>query len=159
MAGFCEKCSTPLGEGNRCVTCDADAEGLKIITRSGYASVREMMALLEAQGLGPEMEKVPPSRPEELAMPLWNLYVPEAEVQQALTFLRKDWAALLEDPEAAAAADRGLAGIDVDKGGEVTCPACGHTFTLSAGGAECPECGLALGAPSNSAPDEVQSKS
>ena len=83
MAGFCEKCSTPLGEGNRCVTCDADAEGLKIVTRSGYASVREMMALLEAQGLGPEMEKVPPSRPEEKAHPLWNLYVPQADVQRA----------------------------------------------------------------------------
>jgi nitrite reductase/ring-hydroxylating ferredoxin subunit len=159
MAGICEKCSTPLGDGNRCVTCDADAEGLKLITRSGYASVREMMSLLESQGLGPEMEKVPPARPEEKMQPLWNLYVPEAEVEQAVTFLRRDWAALLDDPDAAQAAARGLAGIDVDAGGEVTCPACGHAFTLSSGEAECPECGLALGAPANASPDEAQSKS
>ena len=49
-------------------------------------------------------------------------------------------------------------GIDVDAGGEVTCPACGHVFTLAAGRAECPECGLGLGAPANAAPDEAQPK-
>jgi hypothetical protein len=157
MPRFCEKCTTPLDDGGACVTCGADAEGLKLVTRSGYASVREMMALLEGEGVRAEMEKVPPARPEEKIQPLWNLYVPEADVPKAATFLRKDWADLLQDPDAAAAAARGQEGIDVDAGGEVTCPACGHRFTLAAGAAECPECGLGLGAPSNAAPDEAQS--
>ena len=92
------------------MTCDAEAEGLALVTRSGYASVREMMSLLEVEGLGPEMEKVPPARPEERAHPLWNLYVPRDAAPRALEFLRKDWAELLDDPEAAAAAARGQAG-------------------------------------------------
>jgi rubrerythrin len=154
MAGLCERCATPLDAGGHCVTCEADAEGLKLVTRSGFASVREMMSLLEVEGIGAEMEKVPPARPQEQAHPLWNLYVPEADVAQAVAFLRNDWAELLHDPEAAAAAARGQEGIDVDAGGEVTCPACGHKFTVSGRDVECPECGLALGAPSNAAPDE-----
>ncbi len=157
MARTCEKCATPLDAEGRCVTCEAEAEGLEVLTRSGYASVREMMSLLEAEGLAPEMEKVPPARPEEQAHPLWNLYVPEGEVVRAVEFLRHDWAALLDRPEAAAAAARGIEGVDLDAGGEVTCPACGHRFTVSGGAAECPECGLVLGAPANAAPDEAQS--
>jgi hypothetical protein len=157
MARLCEKCATALDDEGACVTCAAEAEGLRLLTRSGYASVREMMALLEQQGLAPEMEKVPPARPEEKVHPLWNLYVPTEAVQRAVDFLKKDWAELLEAPEARVAAERGQQGIDLDAGGEVTCPACGHAFTLSAGAAECPECGLALGAPSNAAPDEAQS--
>jgi len=39
----------------------------------------------------------------------------------------------------------------------VTCPACGHVFTAAPGGAECPDCGLSLGAPANAAPDESAS--
>jgi len=154
MAQLCEKCATPLDDAGACVTCEAEAEGLKPVIRSGYASVREMMGLLEGEGLGAEMEKVPPARPEERAHPLWNLYVPDDEVPRALEFLRRDWAELLGDPDAAAAAARGQEGIDVDAGGEVTCPACGHRFVLPADAAECPECGLALGAPANAAPDE-----
>ncbi len=157
MARTCEKCSTPLDADGRCVSCDAEAEGLKVLTRSGYASVREMMSLLEAQDLAPEMEKVPPARPEEQGHPLWNLYVPGGEVARAVEFLRRDWADLLDRPDAAAAAARGIAGVDLDAGGEVTCPACGHRFTASAETAECPECGLGLGAPANAAPDEAQS--
>jgi hypothetical protein len=136
------------------VTCEAETEGLKLVIRSGYASVREMMGLLNGEGLAPEMEKVPPARPEERAHPLWNLYVPEEEVPRAVDFLRRDWADLLADPDAAAAAARGQEGIDVDAGGEVACPACGHRFVLPRGAEECPECGLALGAPANAAPDE-----
>jgi len=157
MARPCEKCSTPLDDEGRCVTCDALAEGLRPLTRSGFASVREMMALLEGAGLSPEMERLPPGRPEEKAHPLWNLYVPEAEVAPAKDFLKKDWAALLGEPEAAAAAARGQEGIDLDAGGEVDCPACGHRFSLSGRTSECPECGLALGAPSDASPDEAQS--
>jgi hypothetical protein len=157
MARLCEKCSTPLDGGGACVTCEAEAEGLKLLTRSGFASVREMMTLLEQQGVGPEMEKVPPGRPEDVIHPLWNLYVPEAEVPRAVEFLRKDWSELLERPDAAAAAERGQQGIDLDAGGQVTCPACGHGFTVSGGEAECPECGLGLGVPANAAPDEAQS--
>jgi hypothetical protein len=156
MAQLCEKCTTPLDDAGACVTCEAEAEGMKLVIRSGYASVREMMGLLEGEGLGAEMEKVPPARPEERGHPLWNLYVPEDEVPPALEFLRRDWAELLRDPDAAAAAARGQEGIDVDAGGEVTCPACGHRFVLPAGAAECPECGLALGAPANAAPDEAE---
>ena len=65
MARICEACSTPLDAAGKCVTCEAGAEGLKLVTRSGFASVREMMTLLEEQGLGAEMEKVPAARPEE----------------------------------------------------------------------------------------------
>ncbi len=157
MAGFCEKCATPLGAGGGCVTCDAEGEGLRLLTRSGFASVREMMARLEQAGLGAEMEKVPPARPEEKGHPLWNLYVPAEETQRAVDFLKQDWADLLQAPESVAAARRGQEGIDLDAGGEITCPACGHAFTPSGRAAECPECGLALGAPSNAAPDEAQS--
>ncbi len=158
MAGLCEKCrSTPLDDAGRCVTCEAEGEGLKVLTRSGFASVREMMSYLETRGLAPEMEKVPPAREEEKHHPLWNLYVPAGEVPRAAELLKKDWADLLDAPEAVAAAARGQQGIDVDKGGEVSCPACGHTFTVSGAEAECPECGLALGAPANAAPDEAQS--
>jgi hypothetical protein len=158
MAGLCEKCrTTPLDDAGRCVTCEADAEGLKLLTRSGFASVREMMSYLETQGLAPEMEKVPAGREEERAHPLWNLYVPEAEVPRARELLTKDWAGMLEAPDALAAAVRGQEGIDLDKGGEVSCPACGHTFTVSGREAECPECGLGLGVPANAAPDEAQS--
>ena len=126
MPQFCEKCATPLDDAGRCVTCDAEAEGLALVTRSGYASVREMMSLLEVEGLGPEMEKVPPARPEERAHPLWNLYVPRDAAPRALEFLRKDWAELLDDPEAAAAAARGQAGSISTRAATSTCPACGH---------------------------------
>jgi hypothetical protein len=160
MAGLCEKCrSTPLDGAGRCVTCEAEGEGLKLLTRSGFASVREMMSYLESNGLAPEMEKVPAGREQEQHHPLWNLYVPEAEVPRAAELLKKDWADLLEAPDAAAAARRGQEGIDLDKGGEVSCPACGHAFTPSGGEAECPECGLALGAPANAAPDEAAESS
>jgi len=158
MAGLCEKCrTTPLDDAGRCVTCEADAEGLKLLTRSGFASVREMMSYLETQGLAPEMEKVPAGREEEKQRPLWNLYVPEPEVPRARDLLTKDWAGMLDAPDALAAAMRGQEGIDLDKGGEVTCPACGHAFVLAGGVTECPECGLGLGAPANAAPDEAES--
>ncbi|HUL57957.1 MAG TPA: hypothetical protein VLU43_01705 [Anaeromyxobacteraceae bacterium] len=155
MTQLCNTCSTPIDASGRCVTCDAVAEGLRPIGQSGFASIREMMSLLEGQGLSPEMETVPPRREEEKAHPLWNLYVPEAEVARAREFLRKDWAELLGDPDAAAAAARGEVDIDLEKGGEVDCPACGHRFTLSASAPECPECGLSLGVPANAAPDET----
>ncbi len=157
MAGMCEKCSTPLDEAGRCVTCDADAEGLKNLSRREYAVIREMMAHLETEGLSPEMEKVPPAREQDLVMPLWNLYVPAAEVPRAVELLKKHWAELLDAPEARAAAARGEQVIDLAQGGEVSCPACGHTFTVSGTNAECPECGLDLGVPESAPPDEAQS--
>lgn len=150
----CDTCSTPRLEDGRCVTCDAAADGLALLTRSGYASVREVMELLEREGLAPEIEKVPPGRPEEAHHPLWNLYVPREQIEPAQAFLRRDWADLLDDPEAATAAERGLAGLDLDAGGEVVCPACGHAFTVQGSAVECPECGLALGAPADASPDE-----
>jgi hypothetical protein len=158
MARTCEKCNTPLDADGTCVTCEAAAEGLKLLVRSGYASVREMNNALEAAGLAPEMEQVPPGRPEEKAHPLWNLYAAEAEVEASVTVLRKHWAELLDNPEAAAAAQRGMAGVDLDKGGEIECPACGHKFVLAPGRPECPECGLGLGAAGEAAPDEAEAK-
>ncbi len=151
----CVKCNTPL-EGDRCVTCAAQEAGLALLSRSGYASVREMMELLEAQDLAPEIEQVPPRRPEERAHPLWNIYVPNDQVSRAVEFLRKDWAALLGDAAAATAAERGRRDIDLDAGGEIECPACGHRFSASATQAECPDCGLGLGAPAEAAPDEAE---
>ncbi|HTP50176.1 MAG TPA: hypothetical protein VMK42_05730 [Anaeromyxobacteraceae bacterium] len=152
----CPTCNTPLDVEKSCVTCSAEAEGLRLISRSGYSSVKEMMELLESEGLAPAMDQVPPRRPEEVLHPLWNLYVPEAEVGRAAGTLEKDWIHLVEDPAAIAAAARGLKGVDLDAGGEIECPACGHRFLASAAQPECPDCGLALGAPSDSAPDEAE---
>ncbi len=37
MPGLCETCrATPLDDAGHCVTCDAEAEGLKTLTRSGW---------------------------------------------------------------------------------------------------------------------------
>src|SRR5574338_152149 len=76
----CDTCSTPLSDEGRCVTCEAGADGLALVTRTGYAAAREVMGVLELEGLGPEMEKVPPGKPEEAHHPLWNLYVPKDEL-------------------------------------------------------------------------------
>jgi hypothetical protein len=152
----CEKCNTPIDDEGGCVTCEAEGDGLRLLSRSGYASVKEMMELLEDQDLTPEIEQVPPRRPEEKAHPLWNLYVPEDQVSKAAAFLRRDWAELLQNPEAAAAAERGQKGVDLDAGGEIACPACGHRFAAGPGRAECPDCGLALGAPADASPDEAE---
>jgi uncharacterized protein (UPF0212 family) len=115
-----------------------------------------MMELLEREGLVAEVEQVPARREEEKARPLWNLYVPAAQVARAVAFLQRDWAQLLADPEAARAAERGLAGVDLDAGGEIECPACGHRFQAGPGAAECPDCGLSLSAPAEAAPDEAE---
>jgi ribosomal protein S27E len=40
-----------------------------------------------------------------------------------------------------------VAGVDLDRGGEIECPACGPKFTAAGAAVECPECGLSLGAP------------
>jgi hypothetical protein len=145
MATTCPTCTTPLDEAGGCVTCAAVAEGLTPLARSGFAQIREMMTLLEGQGLGPEMEQVPATTKEERHHPRWNLYVPKSEVEAATAFLRKDWAALVEGGEAQAAAERGAAALDLDAGGEIACPACGHRFIVAAVAPDCPECGLSLG--------------
>ncbi len=152
----CPTCNTPLDEGGVCVTCRAMSQGLIPLTRTGYAEVRKMMDLLEAEGLAPQIEQVPPRRPEERAHPHWNVYVPEKEVPRANDLLRSDWAELLADLDAARAAERGIRGIDLDAGGEVECPACGHRFTPSTAQAECPDCGLTLGIAGEATPDEAE---
>jgi rubrerythrin len=154
MEATCARCNTPLDEAGTCVTCAADEEGLKLVLRSAFAEVRELHTLLEEKGFAAEMERVPASRPEEKANPRWNLYVPEEDLPRAVEFLGRDWAHLLEAPEALDAAVRGQRSIDLDAGGQVTCPACGHVFQASPGGAECPDCGLSLGVPGGAAPDE-----
>jgi DNA-directed RNA polymerase subunit RPC12/RpoP len=136
-----------------CVTCAAEGEGLKLLSRSGYASVKEMMAV---EGLSPGMEQVPIGRPEQKQHPLWNLYVPVAEVAAAEDALRAQWAHLLGEDGAREAAERGLKGVDLDAGGEIECPACGHKFTPAGSAAECPDCGLSLGAPADASPDEAE---
>lgn len=148
----CTRCNTPLDEESACVTCAAEAEGLKLLSRSGYASVKEMMEILEAEGLAPAIEQVPPRRPEEKLQPLWNLYAPAEQVPAAAEVLRSDWAHLLGDGEAASAAARGMKGVDLDAGEEIECPACGHHFRPATPAAECPDCGLTLGAPAEGAP-------
>jgi hypothetical protein len=147
MENDCKACGTPLDEAGACVTCEAKGEGLALVLRNAFPQVRELMALLEEQGLSAEMEKVPGTTPQERHHPRWNLYVPEAEVEAARAFLGRDWAALLGDAGAREAAARGAASLDLDQGGEIDCPACGHRFAASATQAECPECGLSLGAP------------
>ena len=153
----CQNCNTPLDEEGNCVTCTAEAAGMVLLTRSSYGTVREMMSTLEGGDLNPEMERVPVRRPEEAAHPLWNLYVPKAEIDRAVEMLRKNWSDLLDDPDAMAAADRGVRGVDLDAGGDFQCPACGAKFTLKNGHPECPDCGLMLGAPADVAPDEADS--
>lgn len=153
----CEKCNTPLDEEGVCVTCHAESVELAVLTRSSYGTVREMMSTLEVGGLAPEMERVPARRPEEAQHPLWNLYVPKGDLDRAVELLRKNWSDLLEDPDAMAAADRGVRGVDLDAGGEIQCPACSAKFTLKNGHPECPDCGLMLGAPTDVAPDEAES--
>lgn len=150
----CEKCNTPLEPDGRCVTCAAAEEGLVTLTRSGYVAVREMVDRLEEAKLHPEIEKVPPRREEEKKSPLWNLYAPEEEVQAAVEILRKDWAELLADPDAQAAAQRGAKEQDLDAGGELECPACGTRFKAADATATCPECGLVLGVPTDASPEE-----
>ena len=83
-------------------------------------------------------------------------YVPAAEAPAANDFLQRDWAELLGDPDAARAAERGLKGVDLDAGGEIECPACGHRFVAGPRQLECPDCGLGLGAPAEAAPDEAE---
>jgi hypothetical protein len=151
-----QKCNnTPLDEKGDCVTCAADAEGLKFLARAGYAPIRKVMELLEEEGFAPEMEQVPPGRPEEEAHPAWNLYVPKDELERAREFFRKDWAADLS-PEAAAAVKRGDKEIDLDVGGEIECPACAHRFVAGPKQTECPDCGLSLGALAEATPDEAK---
>jgi rubrerythrin len=152
----CPECNTPVDPDGTCVTCAAETEGLKLISRSGFASIKEMMEVLEGEGLSPGMEQIPGGRPGQKQHPLWNLYVPEAEVSAAAVALRADWAHLLGEAGAREAAERGLQGVDLDAGGEIECPACGHRFTPSGAAAECPDCGLALGAPADAAPDEAE---
>ncbi len=147
MEANCTVCGTPMDEEGACVTCAAKGEGLSLVLRNAYPQVRELLALLEEQGLAAEMEKVPGTTPQERHHPRWNLYVPEPELEAARAFLGRDWAGLLHDAGALEAAARGAAGVDLDAGGEIVCPACGHRFTVSVGQADCPECGLSLGAP------------
>jgi uncharacterized Zn finger protein (UPF0148 family) len=156
MVRTCPKCATPLDEGGGCVTCAAEAEGLAPLTRGGYAQIREMQTLLEEHGVGAEIEKVPPASKEEAHHPKWNLYAPVGQLEAARAFLRKDWAAMLGDPGAAAAAARGDAAVDLDAGGVIACPACGHRFTVSAAAPDCPECGLSLGVGGDPVPGEVE---
>ena len=143
----CATCGTPLNREGACVTCAATAEGLVLINRADYASVREAMARLQEGGLGPQMERVPPLNENEAVQPRWNLYVPGAEFEQAGQVLGKDWRDLLPDEVAMEAAQRGAAAVDLDSGAEISCPACGHRFTPEGAATECPECGLGLGAP------------
>jgi hypothetical protein len=152
----CSTCNTPLDTHGACVTCAAAARGLAALSRTGYVSVREMMDVLVAGGVAAEIGQVPPRRDEERLHPLWNLYAPQAQLEQAAALLRRDWAELLGDEEAARAAERGQRGVDLDAGGEIECPACGHRFVATAGQADCPDCGLALGVPAEAAPDEAE---
>jgi hypothetical protein len=145
MVPTCPTCSSPLDDAGACVTCAAAAEGLVRLARNAYDQIRELQVLLEGQGVGAEIERVPPGTPQERHHPTWNLYVPREQVEQARAFLDKDWAELLLDDAASAAAARGQQGIDFDQGGDVTCPACGHRFAATAAEADCPECGLSLG--------------
>jgi hypothetical protein len=125
---------------------------LQLLSRSGYATVREMMDLLEREGVDAQVDPVPARRPEEKAQPLWNLYAPVEQLDRARDFLRRDWSGLLADEAAVRAAERGARGVDLDAGGEIECPACGHRFVLSKDSPECPDCGLGLGAPGEAAP-------
>lgn len=140
----CPTCSTPLDDAGKCVTCAAKAEGMVLLVRQDYSSVREWMDLLADAGLAPEMERVPPADEREKQIPRWNLYVPADEEAAARQTLGADWKSLMEDEAALEAARRGAEAVDLDAGGEIACPACGHRF-VAQGATECPDCGLGLG--------------
>jgi len=140
----CQRCATPLDGDGSCVTCAAREEGLHLVERQPYAQVRELQLLLEGQGIEAEIEQVPALRPQEKQQPAWNLYVPAATEEQARAFIKKDWAALIEDEGGAAAAARGDEAVQLVSGGEIACPACAHRFAISAAQPDCPECGLTL---------------
>ncbi len=154
----CATCNTPLDSEGICLTCRAAEGGLSPLTRSGYAEVRKMLDLLESDGLAPEIEQVPPRRPEERQHPHWNLYVPAAQASRAREILREDWAELLAEPDAARAAERGMQGVDLDAGGEIECPACAHRFTPATVEAECPDCGLTLGVAADATPEDAEQR-
>ena len=143
----CPTCSTPIPAGDKCVTCAATADGLVLLVRLDYANVLEQRNQLEEAGLAPEMEKLPPTDEREKLQPRWNLYVPKEQAEEARAVIGSDWARQLEGYAAMEAAQRGAAGVDLDAGGEITCPACGHAFAAAPGVSECPDCGLGLGAP------------
>jgi hypothetical protein len=143
----CPTCSTPIAAGARCVTCAAVADGLVLLVRQDYATVIELRNRIEEAGLAPEMEQLPPMDARERIQPRWNLYVPKAEADRARALLGTDWMRLLGDEAAVEAARRGAEGVDLDAGGEITCPACGHVFAAGPAVTECPDCGLGLGAP------------
>lgn len=143
----CPTCSTPLDDGGRCGVCEAKAQGYALVRQADYATVRELMALLEEAGIDAEMERRPPASEQEVHRPIWNLYVSQAQLPQARQFLGQDWTSLLGDEAALEAARRGAEGVDLDAGGEISCPACGHVFTAQGSATECPDCGLGLGVP------------
>jgi hypothetical protein len=143
----CPTCSTPLDPHGKCVTCAAAGEGLVVLERLDFASIRESMALLQEAGLSPRMEQVPAANEQEIRQPRWNLYLPRDQAEQGAKRLHGDWRSMLGDEAAVEAARRGVMGVDLDAGGEITCPACGHTFVPSGEAIECPDCGLGLGAP------------
>jgi hypothetical protein len=143
----CPTCSTPVPAGEKCITCAAVADGLVLLARRDYATMLEVRNQLEEAGFAPAMEKLPPTNEREQQQPLWNLYVPKDEAAEAGAAMGSDWAQLLEGDAAVQAAQRGAAGVDLDAGGEITCPACGHVFAAGPGVSECPDCGLGLGAP------------
>ncbi|MGC3997033.1 MAG: hypothetical protein QM767_05715 [Anaeromyxobacter sp.] len=144
----CPTCkNTPLDAQGRCVTCAAQADGMVVLDRKAFDVIRQELEQLAEAGLSPEMEEVPSA--DEPAMrrarpAVWNLYVPKDEAPRAQELLGKAWAQLL-DEGAREAAVRGMGPIDLDAGGEITCPACGHTFPAQGNLTECPDCGLGLG--------------
>ncbi len=142
----CPTCSTPLDGEGKCVTCIAVADGLVPVERLDYTSVREMMTLLENAGLRAQMEQVPPASEQERHQPRWNLYLPREDAEKGAKLLHLDWRSMLGDDAAVEAARRGITPVDLDAGGEITCPACGHTFVPQGEVIECPDCGLGLGA-------------
>ncbi len=143
----CPTCSTPLDPDGKCVTCLAKAEGLTPLVRLDFGSSRDLMTMLQEAGLSPHMERVPAANEQEVRAPRWNLYVPQGQAEEAAKLLHGDWRNLLGDEEAVEAARRGVVGVDLDAGGEIACPACGHTFAPQGEVVECPDCGLGLGAP------------
>jgi hypothetical protein len=144
---LCPTCSTPLDPEGRCGACAAVERGLVALARADYPTVRQSMDLLEGAGLSASLEKVPPVNERELQQPRWTLYVPREELERAGEVLGQDWRGLVEDEAALEAARRGTRALDLDAGGEVTCPACGATFVAAGRTVECPDCGLSLGAP------------
>ena len=121
----------------------AVAEGQAlVVARGGYDAARRMQDALAYRRVPSVIVGVPDTAGDGGVYAAYEVVVHPDAADDARSALMADFQEMLTaeglDGESADAV------IDLDAGEDVTCPACGTTFSL-AETAECPECGLYLG--------------